>query len=73
MKTQLEVLKQTAKAIKCLDAIGFANQSLEDKKRLQSARAKMINVIFENGYELQQSSYRLIKSKVARELLQEAV
>ena len=69
MDTQKQVLAGIAKAIKAIDENSFYNISLEDKEKIQSARAKLINVIFKNGYELQEHTSRLIKSKSKRALL----
>jgi hypothetical protein len=73
MTTSPEILKGIAKAIKALDCNSWGNKSEQDNKALQIARAKMINTLFRNGYELQYETYRLIKSKEKRELLPETV
>jgi len=73
MTTSTEILKGIAKAIKALDENSWGNKSEQDNISLQIARAKMVNILFRNGYELQQSTYRLIKSKTTRELLNENI
>ena len=71
MRTQKISLQCIAKAIKAIDSIGINNVMIEDKEKIQAARSRLINVIFKNGYELQYSTYRLIKSKEQRELTTE--
>lgn len=68
MTTQKISLQCIAKSIKAIDSIGINNVLLEDKEKIQAARSRLINVLFRNGYELQYNTYRLIKSKVKRDL-----
>ena len=63
MKTQIEVLRQAAKAIKALDGVGFHNMSAEDNILLRQARKNCYQVLFNSGYDLGEKSgnYRITK------------
>ena len=56
-----------AKSVKSLDeSLWSIKRDSEEYDIVHSARQKLVSIIFENGYELQSDSYRLIKSKVNR-------
>lgn len=68
------VLRNIAKAIKNLDEVSFIkNENTVDSKenvnRIDDARRNLINVIFDNGYELSEYSYKVVKSKYKRNLI----
>jgi len=66
-----EQLTFIARAIKALDQVKwFAPRLSDDDLRISSARVYLINIIFDNGYELQQDTYRVIKSKYKRRLIE---
>jgi len=66
-RTQLTFI---ARAIKAIDQVKwFVPKNSKDDIRITRARGHLINIVFDNGYELQQGSYRVVKSKTKRELM----
>lgn len=73
MKTPFQiVLSQVAKALREIDAIGHNKDlSVVDEEtilQIDKARAKLINVLFSNGYELKRS-YHVTESTHQRQLI----
>jgi hypothetical protein len=64
-------LQSIAKAIRAMDESGWLNKDSEEKRRWDEARARLINIIFSNGYELQSNTSRLTKSNYKRNLMPE--
>jgi hypothetical protein len=67
-----DAMKSIGKAIKMLDEINPSARNLGTIKnvfRYTITRRNLINILFSNGYELQEFTYRVIKSKSKRELI----
>ena len=62
-----QILNELAKSIRHIDSICWRVNEPEKSKILDS-RKNLINIIFAAGYELSES-YRIVKSKIQRELL----
>ena len=61
-------LTYIARAIRAIDrAKWFVPKDSKDDLRITKARWYLIQTVFDNGYELQQDTYRVIKSKVKRD------
>ena len=67
------IARQVSAAIKALDTLGPLNApgniSVMDNERISIARRNLVNVLFHTGYELQEYTYRVIKSKRPRQLV----
>lgn len=63
------VLTSLANAIEKIDETSWSVNNPIDKKRIEEARKNLINVICDNGYELAEHTYRVVKSKNKRELI----
>jgi hypothetical protein len=73
-KIEKRVLKAIAKSIKELDKANYNESTVltgENVRRQMFARNKLINIIFDCGYELEHVTYRLIKSTHKRPLFNE--
>ena len=58
-----------AKSVKSLDeSLWSINRDSDEYTTVSNARQNLVSIIFENGYELQRDTYRLIKSKVKRSI-----
>jgi hypothetical protein len=73
VKGDIKVMRKIAKIIRELDTyhswVGNLGSD-ENVKRENVARKNLVNILFSNGYELQQGTMRLIKSKSPRKLLE---
>lgn len=62
-------LNLLAKAVKSLDeSLWSINRHCDEYTTVSNARQSLVSIIFENGYELQRDTYRLIKSKTKRSI-----
>lgn len=62
-KTTLNLI---AKSVKFLDnSLRSLNRGTKEYDTVSESRQKLVEIIFENGYELT-TTYRLVKSKVKR-------
>lgn len=58
-----------AKAVKSIDeSLWMVVRGSDEYEEIHKARKSLMTVIFENGYELKQGNYRVIKSKVKRSI-----
>jgi hypothetical protein len=69
---ELFCLKQIVRSIKELDKFRHSKVYLgsdENVTRIDEARKNLINILFDNGYEIDYKTKKLIVSKVKRNLL----
>ncbi len=73
-KVETNTLRAIAKSIKELDKANYNESSVLTEKNVRRqmfARNKLINIIFDCGYELEHVTYRLVKSLHKRPLFNE--
>jgi hypothetical protein len=56
-------LKAIVNAIKELDKFNYLNTSLKSSKNVQTARIKLVDMVLQNGFYIQPTTYILIKRK----------
>lgn len=56
-------LKAIVNAIKELDKFNYLNTSLKSSKNVQTARIKLVDMVLQNGFYIQPTTYTLIKRK----------
>ncbi|HZK96539.1 MAG TPA: hypothetical protein VFC67_20225 [Prolixibacteraceae bacterium] len=66
-------MREIGKAIRAIDNFSFmqldAVETIENLERLHIARKNMINTLFSCGYELEEFTSRVRKSKYQRQLI----
>ena len=65
---KMQVLNEIKNAIKCIDSVAWGINYGEQKQRINTARANLINIIFSEGFELSRN-YRVVKQTTKRELI----
>lgn len=67
-----EVLNKILQTVKSIDSIPpYSGLNPVDLERVTFARNMLMNIIFENGFEISYETRRLIKSTTKRKLLPE--
>jgi hypothetical protein len=62
--TEIRVLKACAKALQLLDSVSYDKKDKDDAIDFRGARARLANIINNNGYHVTIDGYKLKKGAV---------